>query len=66
MNKEFAAIVGLIVLIIALLIFGPLMTIWSLNMVFPLLAIPYNFWTWAGILWIQATFLGSKINKSSD
>lgn len=35
-----------IVLLIFAVIFGPIVTIWSLNELFPMLAIPYTFWTW--------------------
>jgi hypothetical protein len=51
------AILGVVVLVIFFLIFGPLLTIWALNTLFPLLAIPYTFDTWAAIvligMWIR-------------
>jgi hypothetical protein len=40
-------VLGVIVLIILLIIIGPLLTIWSLNTLFPVLAIPYTLQTWA-------------------
>lgn len=43
-------IVGLIVFIIAVIIAGPLISIWALNTLFPALAIPYTFWTWLAAL----------------
>ena len=46
-------IVGLIGLIILLIIFGPLATIWALNTVFGLY-IAYTFWTWLGTLVLQS------------
>jgi len=46
--KTFFVIV-LLVLIVAI---GPLLALWSLNTLFPVLAIPYNIYTWlaAGLL----------------
>lgn len=40
----------IIVLAIAAIILGPIATIWSLNTLFPALAIPYTFETWAAAL----------------
>ena len=45
-------IVLLIALIVAIIVFGPLITIWSLNTLFPVLAIPSNIYTWFATLWI--------------
>jgi hypothetical protein len=39
-----------IVLIILLIAIGPIATIWALNTLFPMLAIPYNIGTWAAAL----------------
>jgi hypothetical protein len=46
MSKLFAGL-GLIVLVIIL---GPIATIWSLNTLFPALAIPIGFDTWLAAL----------------
>lgn len=42
----------IVILSIALVILGPIAAIWALNTLFPVLAIPYTFYTWlaAGIL----------------
>jgi hypothetical protein len=32
------------------IIVGPLITLWTLNTLFPALAIPYTFWTWLAAL----------------
>ena len=53
----FAIIIGLIVLVL-----GPLCTIWALNTIFPVLAIPYTFDTWAAIVVLKGLFTVS-INK---
>ena len=58
MNAVFK-ILGLGALIVFLIVIGPLLTIWALNTLFPVLAIPYTFWTWAAAL-----VLGSLIGPS--
>lgn len=40
----------IILLFILLAILGPLVTIWALNTLFPVLAIPYNFWSWCAVI----------------
>ena len=42
-------VVGFALLIVVLVVIGPLATIWALNTLFPILAIPYNFYTWAAV-----------------
>ena len=49
-----------LVLIIALIVFGPLCSIWALNTLFPVLAIPYTFDTWLAVI-----LLGGVINTRS-
>lgn len=36
--------------ILFLLVMGPILTIWSLNTLFPALAIPYTFETWLAVV----------------
>lgn len=43
----------LVCIIIALIVLTPLASIWALNTLFPVLAIPYNFWTWLAVLIIE-------------
>ena len=52
-------IIGIAALIAFLVLIGPLLTIWALNTLFPVLAIPYTIWTWAAAL-----ILGSLIGPS--
>ena len=40
----------LILLIIAFVIFGPIAVLWSINTLFPIAAIPYNFFTWLAVV----------------
>jgi hypothetical protein len=48
------------IIIVAILgiIFGPFLTIWSLNTLFPVLAIPYTLETWAAVILIHASIRG--------
>ena len=50
-----------IVLIVILVAAGPLLVIWALNTVFPVLAIEYTFWTWLAVL-ILGTFLRANVS----
>ena len=43
-------ILGLVLLIIAMVVLGPLITIWALNTLFPVLAISYTLDTWIAII----------------
>jgi len=48
------AVLFWIIFIIALLILGPLLTIWSLNTLFPMLNIAYGFNEWAAVILLGA------------
>ncbi len=54
-------VVGFAVLIVALVLLGPLLTIWALNTLFPVLAIPYNIYTWGSVL-IMSAFFQTKVS----
>lgn len=52
-----------IVLAIILIIVGPFISIWALNTLFPVLAIPYTVWTWLAMLVLNsAAFYKSSKN----
>jgi hypothetical protein len=53
-------IVLAIALILVLLAIGPWLVIWSLNTLFPLLAIEFTFWTWAAVV-IMGTFFRANV-----
>jgi hypothetical protein len=55
MNRDMMAILA-IVLIVALILVGPIITIWELNTLFPALAIPYTFYTWLAVVILGAVF----------
>jgi len=46
----------LVLLILALVILGPLLTIWALNTLFPVLAIPYALDTWFAVIVVASLF----------
>lgn len=50
-----------IVLIVVLIAAGPLLVIWAVNTLFPVLAIAYTFWTWLAVL-ILGTFLRANVS----
>ena len=56
-------VIALIALIIAIIAFGPWVTIWALNALFPLLAIPFNLATWFAVIWIGAFFQVKVMRK---
>lgn len=58
------AVFLLLLLLVALIIAGPLMTIWALNTLFPVLAIDYTFWTWLAALILASIFSASHIKTS--
>ena len=45
-----------IIVILALIALGPLLTIWSLNVLFPLLAIKYSLESWLAIVILGGLF----------
>jgi hypothetical protein len=47
-----------------LIVFGPFAIIWSLNTLFPVLAIPFGFYQWAAVVLLNLTvFSKAIINK---
>ena len=52
-----------IVFIALLIVFGPFAVIWSLNTLFPILAIPYNFYTWFAVVLLNLTWMSKSVIK---
>ena len=52
-----------LVLIVIIVIVGPLLSIWALNTLFPVLAIPYTIQTWAAVMLVGGLFRGSFSRK---
>lgn len=61
--KDTLAVFLLTVLFIALLVFGPLITIWALNTLFPILAIEYTFSTWLATILVGMFLRGNVTVK---
>jgi hypothetical protein len=59
--SDLIKIVGLVLLVALIIAIGPLLTIWALNTLFPVLAIPYTFWTWLAVIFL-GVFIRSDIN----
>jgi hypothetical protein len=53
----------LILFVIALIIIGPILVIWSLNTLFPVLMIPYTLETWIATFILSGAF-GSLVKTS--
>lgn len=51
-------LVGLVGLLILLIVFSPLITIWALNTLFNL-GIAYTIWTWLATAWLSLVTFGS-------
>ena len=50
MKNDNAVILGAVVLAIVLILVGPLLVIWSINTLFPVLAVPYDIWRWLAVV----------------
>ncbi len=59
MSNNFNVLVA-VAIVVLLIVFGPIATIWALNTLFPALAIPYTFETWCA-----AVILGSVIQSTN-
>lgn len=60
--KNITLVSSMVLLIILCVVFGPLIVIWSLNTLFPVLAIPYNIWTWLAVIGINVSIRGIFYN----
>ena len=52
-----------IALIIAAVVLGPIIGIWSLNTLFPVLAIPYTWETWAAFFFLFGSLTGLRFGS---
>ena len=62
--KEGTSLVLLVVCLLALallIIFAPFAIIWAINCLFPVLAIPYTFWSWLAVVVLRGA-LSVKVN----
>jgi hypothetical protein len=52
-----------IVVALALILIGPLATLWALNTIFPALAIPYNLDTWCAVIVLKGFAIATVTRK---
>ena len=52
-----------IVVVFALIVIGPLATLWALNTIFPALAIPYNLDTWCAVIVLKGFAVATVTRK---
>ena len=50
------ALIAAVALIAFLVIIGPVLTIWALNTLFPVVAIPYTIETWLAVVIVASLF----------
>jgi hypothetical protein len=65
-SEDVIQFIALLVLIVVVLAIGPLLLIWALNTLFPVLAIPYELSTWAAALILQLTVSNIKSKKKES
>ncbi len=56
-TKDIIAILSILTLAILVIIFAPLAIIWSLNTLFPVLSIPYAFYSWLAVVVMNLTWM---------
>jgi hypothetical protein len=61
--SDLIKLVLLIAFIVFLVAIGPILTIWALNTLFPVLAIPFTIETWASVVLLGAFLKGSVSYK---
>ena len=64
-TKDIITIIAVLAFAVLAVIFGPLATIWAVNTLFPLLAIPYNFYSWLAVVLLNLT-LRSSVSFKKD
>lgn len=63
MFNGFSTTILVAIFVVFLIIAGPFITIWSLNTLFPVLAIPYTIETWIAALCIGGLFKTTVTRK---
>jgi hypothetical protein len=62
---KLVTIVLMIMLLIVLIAIGPIVVIWALNTLFPILAIQFTFYTWLAVV-ILGAFLRANVSIKKD
>jgi len=65
-TSDIISIIFFLVLMLLIIVFGPLAILWSLNTLFPVLAIPYNFWSWLAVIIMNVTWMSNSIIKKDN
>jgi len=58
-------IIGILLIVLAIAL-GPLLIIWSLNTLFPILNIQYTWETWAAAFFLSAPFSAGSFRRHKD
>ena len=66
MNKDLSTLILVVLVVVALLIAGPFIVIWSANTLFPALAIPYTWQTWLATILLGAFFRANVTVNRKD
>lgn len=66
MNKDLPTLILVVLVVVALLIAGPFIVIWSANTLFPALAIPYTWQTWLATILLGAFFRANVTVNRKD
>jgi heme A synthase len=61
MFDSIVKVVLAIAVVVVLIAIGPWLVIWSLNTLFPVLAIEFTFWTWAAVV-VMGTFFRANVS----
>lgn len=65
-QKDILYSLGFALVIILLIVFGPFVTIWALNTLFPVLAISYGFWQWLAVVLLNLILRSSVSLRKED
>ena len=64
--KDIMTVSVLLFFAVLLIVFGPLAIIWSLNTLFPVLAIPIGFYQWLAVVVLNITVFGKAMITKKD
>jgi hypothetical protein len=64
MIKSILKLIGGIIILLVIIVGFPLLGIWSLNTLFPVLLIPYTWQTWAAFVLLFGSVTGLRFNGS--
>lgn len=65
-TKDIMTVSALLIFALLLIVFGPLAIIWSLNTLFPVLAIPIGFYQWLAVVVMNITVFSKAMITKKD